>query len=154
MPQKNNGFTIGTLARESGCKIETIRYYEQIGIMPAPNRTEGGQRRYIRPHLDRLRFIRHSRELGFPLEAIRELLSLTDSPDQSCQSVDAIAQMHLEAVEQRIARLQALKVELERMIAQCRGGRIGQCHIIEVLADHTHTHCMHDNHQSSDDIRD
>jgi len=148
MQQMHHGFTIGTLARESDCKVETIRYYEQIGLMPVPDRSVGGQRRYHHRHLDRLRFIRHSRELGFPLDAIRELLSLTDSPDQSCQAVDAIAQTHLVAVEQRIARLQALKAELERMITQCRGGRIGQCHIIEVLADHTHTHCLHDNHQS------
>ena len=136
--------TIGRLAREGDCKVQTIRYYEQIGLMPAPARTEGNQRRYGRQHVQRLAFIRHARELGFPLDAVRELLSLSDDADRSCAAADAIARDHLVAVERRIARLTALKTELERMIEQCRGGSIADCHVIEVLADHSHAHCVTD----------
>lgn len=136
--------SIGALSRETGCKVQTIRYYEQVGLMPAPARSEGNQRRYDQSHLDRLSFIRHSRELGFPLEAIRELLSLTDRPERSCEAADAIAQAQLVEVERRIARLNSLKAELERMIEQCRGGRIADCRVIEVLADHAH--CLTEDH--------
>ena len=138
--------SIGALSRETGCKVQTIRYYEQIGLMPAPDRTEGNQRRYDQSHLDRLSFIRHSRDLGFPLEAIRELLSLTDSPEKSCDAADGIAKAQLIEVERRIARLESLKAELERMVEQCRGGSIADCRVIEVLADHDH--CLADDHQA------
>jgi Cu(I)-responsive transcriptional regulator len=129
-------YAIGDLARETGCKVQTIRYYEEIGIMPSPARSAGNQRRYDQRHIDRLAFIRHSRDLGFPLDAIRELLRLADHPEQPCDTVDSIARAQLINVESRIARLQALKTELERMIAQCDGGRIADCRVIEVLADH------------------
>jgi len=129
-------FTIGRLARATGCKVQTIRYYEQIGLMPVPVRSAGNQRLYGPEHVDRLSFIRHSRELGFSLEAIRELLSLVDHPDQPCATADQIARTQLQAVEQRISRLQALKAELERMVRQCQGGRVADCRVIEVLADH------------------
>lgn len=89
-----------------------------------------------------LTFIRPARELGFPLDAIRDLLSLSDRPDQSCAAVDAIASAQLVAVEARIARLMALKAELQRMVTQCAGGRIADCHVIEVLGDHSL--CEHD----------
>lgn len=105
--------------------------------MPEPARTAGNQRRYGQRHADRLAFIRHSRELGFSLDAIRELLSLADRPEQPCSLVDAIARAQLQNVELRIARLQALKVELKRMIAQCGGGPVAECRVIEVLADHS-----------------
>ena len=140
----SDDLTIGRLAREGGCKVQTIRYYEQIGLMPEPARTEGNQRRYGLRHAQRLAFIRHARELGFPLEAVRELLSLSDDKDRSCAAADAIAKDHLVAVERRIARLTALKSELERMIEQCRGGRIANCRVIEVVADRSHAHCLSD----------
>lgn len=127
---------IGQLARRTGCKVQTIRYYEQIGLMPEPVRTEGNQRRYGARHLERLGFIRHSRELGFSLEAIRELLDLADDPDRSCAAADGIARRQLRQVESRIVRLQALRQELKRMIVQCRGGSIAECRVIEVLVDH------------------
>ena len=136
--------TIGRLAREGGCKVQTIRYYEQIGLMPEPARTEGNQRRYGPRHAQRLAFIRHARELGFPLEAVRELLSLSDDEGRSCAAADAIAKDHLVAVERRIVRLNSLKTELERMIEQCRGGSIADCRVIEVVADHSHGHCVTD----------
>jgi len=128
--------TIGRVAKATGCKVQTIRYYEEIGILPPPDRSEGNQRVYEPDHIGRLLFIRHARELGFPLAAIRALLSLGDDPDQSCKAADGIAREQLAEVEQRISRLQSLKTELERMIVQCKGGRISDCRVIEVLGDH------------------
>jgi len=135
--------TIGELAARTSCKIQTIRYYEQIGLMPNASRTSGNQRRFGRQHLERLAFIRHSRELGFSLDAIREIMSLTDEPDRSCAAVDRIAKRQLQQVESRIARLQALAIEFRRMIRRCRGGRIAECRIVEALADHTHCSTEH-----------
>nr|WP_275982152.1 helix-turn-helix domain-containing protein [Frigidibacter sp. ROC022] len=128
--------TIGTLAKRTGSKVQTIRYYEQIGLMPEPERTEGGQRRYSGAALDRLSFIRHARDLGFSLDAIRELLTLSDNPGQPCTDIDAIAQKHLRAVEARLVRLEALRRELRRMIGECSGGAVSECRVLEVLRDH------------------
>lgn len=136
--------TIGTLSRRTGTKVQTIRYYEQIGIMNEPGRTAGGQRRYVEADLDRLSFIRHSRQLGFPLEAIRELLGLADHPSQSCADADSIAQRQLKQVEQRILRLQALRKELKRMITECAGGSVADCRVLEVLRDHSECLTHHD----------
>lgn len=129
--------TIGKLGEAAGVKVPTIRYYEQIGLLPEPDRSAGNQRLYGQSALDRLAFIRHARELGFPLDAIRDLLSLSDRPDQSCAAADVIARAQLAEVESRLARLTALKGELERMVAQCAGGRIADCRVIEVLGDHS-----------------
>ncbi len=141
-------YTIGQLARETGCKVPTIRYYEQIGLLPAPRRSAGNQRLYGAEHLQRLGFIQHGRELGFSQAAVRELSRLTDQPGRTCEAVDAIARSHLEDVDRRIARLTSLKLELERMIESCRGGRVDKCRIIETLADHSHGHCLADRHDS------
>lgn len=132
---------IGTLARLTGCKVQTVRYYEQIGLMPPPERTRGNQRVYGDSHANRLAFIRHSRELGFPLDAIRQLLTLSDAPEASCTTADQIARDQLKGVESRISRLQTLKTELERMLEQCRGGKIAECRVIEVLSDHNQCLC-------------
>jgi DNA-binding transcriptional MerR regulator len=120
--------------------VPTIRYYEQIGLLPAPPRTEGQQRRYSKAAVARLSFIRHSRELGFDVDAIRTLVSLQDDPDQSCATADQIAKTHLVEVEKRIASLNALRDELRRMVKQCASGRVGDCRVIETLADTTHAH--------------
>ena len=141
--------TIGKLGAAAGVKVPTIRYYEQIGLLPEPERSAGNQRLYGKSALERLAFIRHSRELGFPLEAIRDLLSLSDRPDQSCAAADIIAKDQLAAVDARIARLTALKSELERMITQCAQGTIADCRIIEVLGDHSH--CAQD-HRTSEAV--
>ena len=135
--------SIGKLSDSTGVKVPTIRYYEEIGMLPAPDRSGGNQRLYDQAACDRLNFIRHSRELGFPLDAIRDLLSLSDHPDQSCAAADAIAQKQLTAVNQRIGRLQKLKSELERMITQCAGGKISVCRVIESLGDHSHCAADH-----------
>lgn len=128
--------TIGNLAKRTGTKVQTIRYYEQIGLLPEPGRSAGGQRRYASSDLDRLAFVRHARQLGFPLEAIRELLDLSDHPSRPCSDADAIATRQLRQVEQRIARLEALRTELARMVQDCRGGQTAQCRVLDVLRDH------------------
>ncbi|MCB9947088.1 MAG: helix-turn-helix domain-containing protein [Rhodospirillaceae bacterium] len=139
--------TIGPLARTSGTTVQTIRYYEQIGLMPAADRSAGNQRLYGQAHIDRLVFIRHCRDMGFPLEAVRELLALADDPDHACADADRIARRHLAEVERKLATLGALKTELQRMIAECGGGRIADCRVIEVLSDHQH--CLADDHGPS-----
>jgi len=130
--------TIGQLSRETHCKVPTIRYYEEIGLLPAPSRTPGNQRRYGPEHVARLGFVRHCRELGFRQKAIRDLLTLTEQPNQDCAAVTQIARAHLDEVNQRIARLTALKSELERMITVCDGGQVADCRIIETLAHYSH----------------
>lgn len=137
-------FTIGHVARSTGCKVQTIRYYEEIGLLPPPDRSAGNQRLYTRAQVDRLAFIRHARDLGFSIEAIRELLQMADRPDMPCDEADAIALRHLQDVKARIARMQALQAELERMLKQCAGGVISDCRVIEVLGDHRH--CLADAH--------
>ena len=137
--------TIGNLAKRTGTKVQTIRYYEQIGLMPEPDRTGGGQRRYTEPDLDRLSFIRHSRQLGFPLEAIRELLDLSDHPERPCEEADAIARRQLRQVERRMARLEALRTELQRMVRECSGGSTADCRVLEVLRDHSE--CLTDHEE-------
>ena len=134
--------TIGDAARQSGVKIPTIRYYESIGLLAAPPRSEGNQRAYQEQDIARLAFIRHARELGFEIEAIRTLLSLQDDPHQSCASADAIAKARLVEVGQRIRSLLALKAELEMMVEGCGHGRVDQCRVIEVLAGHDQ--CLHE----------
>ena len=126
---------IRDLARQTDVNPSTIRYYEQIGLLTAPVRSGGNQRIFGDAEVDRLLFIRHARELGFSLGAIRDLLSLADRPDQSCEAADKIAQAQLEQVERRLARLRALKLELQRMIAQCAGGKIANCRVIDALSD-------------------
>lgn len=145
-----NSYTIGRLAKDTGCKVQTIRYYEEVGLMPIPSRTAGNQRRYGPRHVERLAFIRHGRQLGFSLEAIRELLKLADSGEQPCESADSIARTQLQEVESRIARLLALKTELNRMIEQCAGGQVATCRVIEVLRDHSQ--CLHENHFEPEQI--
>jgi DNA-binding transcriptional MerR regulator len=117
--------------------VQTLRYYEQIGLMPKPPRTSGGQRRYSKDLLSRLLFIRHARDLGFEIEDIRSLLDLAGRPDQSCASVDAIAKAHLVSIDDKIARLTALRNEVNRMLKACAKGRIAQCKVIDVLARHS-----------------
>ena len=128
--------SIGEVARKSGVKVPTIRYYEQIGLMPEPPRTSSNRRLYGSADLSRLAFIRHARELGFEIDAIRTLLQLQENPGQSCAPVDTIAKARLAEVAQRMASLLALKAELERMIRSCKRGRVAECRIIEVLQDH------------------
>lgn len=136
------GVPIGEAARQSGVKVPTIRYYEQIGLLPAPHRQDNNRRLFEPADLRWLAFIRHSRELGFDIEAIRTLVSLQDNPQQSCDTADIIAKSRLAEVEQRLRSLTALKAELELMIDGCKHGHIAECRVIEVLADHGE--CSHE----------
>ena len=129
-------FSIGEMSRRSGVKVPTIRYYESNGLMPDPGRTEGGQRRYGQDELERLAFIRHARDLGFSIDAIRELIALAGKPGEPCERADVIASRQLAAVRARIARLRKLEAELARIAAACDGHTTGQCQVIAALGDH------------------
>ena len=129
-------FSIGEVSKASAVKVPTIRYYEEIGLLPSPPRTQGNRRSYGEADMRRLAFIRHARELGFEIDAIRTLLVLQDEPDQSCAAADAIARDRLVEVERRIASLTALKAELARMVEGCSHGHVAECRVIEILADH------------------
>jgi DNA-binding transcriptional MerR regulator len=136
---------IGALAEQTGVKVETIRYYEQVGLLPPPERSEGNQRRYGRRHVERLAFIKHARDLGFPVEGIRTLLKLSDTPGIACDEAHAIAARHLDDVRHKIARLRSLETELARIATTCAGGvKACDCAIIETLADHSL--CSHEAH--------
>lgn len=126
--------TIGDLSRATGVKVETVRYYEKIGLLEKPERTAGNYRAYSLEHLNRLSFIRRSRDLGFSLDQVRALLDLADQRDRSCESVDAIAIAHLAEVDRKIADLRALRRELDSLLKQCRCGTIAECRIIEALS--------------------
>lgn len=128
---------IGELSRRAGVKIPTIRYYEQLGLMPEPDRSGSNQRRYGRADLDRLAFIRHSRDLGFSIDAIRDLLRLSAHPERPCTDADDIARDHLGQIRMKIARLRKLEEELARMLDQPQAHTIGQCRVIESLSDHS-----------------
>jgi len=126
--------TIGDLSRATGVKVETVRYYEKIGLLAKPERTKGNYRAYARAHLNRLSFIRRSRDLGFSLDQVRALLDLADQRDRSCESVDAIAMAHLGEIDAKIADLRALRRELDSLLKQCRCGTVAECRIIEALS--------------------
>lgn len=129
-----SGRSIGALARETGVKVPTIRFYETIGLLPEPTRTASNRRMYGQDAVRRLRFIRHARELGFEIPTVRQLLSLADDPERACAEVDAIASGQVREIDGRIERLTALRGELSRMLRQCARGRISNCRIIESLS--------------------
>lgn len=138
MPATPADMTIGQLAVHAATKVQTIRYYEEIGLLAEPPRSAGGHRLYGTAERDRLRFIRHARELGFGIEEIRDLLRLSDSPESDCADADTIARRHLVQVELRLKKLRALRTELKRMVDACAHGRVENCKVIEVLSDHRH----------------
>lgn len=136
--KNDSGFAIGVLSERTGVKIETVRYYEQAGLLPPPARTDGNQRRYDGAHIERLAFIKHGRDLGFSVEGIRMLLRLADKPGMPCDEAHAIAAAHLDDVRHKIARLRSLETELQRIATTCSGGvSSSDCLIIEALADHS-----------------
>ena len=133
--QSTKSLTIGKLSRETGVKVVTIRYYEQIGLMPVPSRTDGNYRTYGVDHQRRLRFIRRCRDLGFTLDQVRDLLRLSSEKTQACAEVDRIAEQHRRTVEEKLADLTRLAGELQRLSACCRGkGLVADCRIIEALS--------------------
>ena len=132
--QRTEKLRIGDLARATNTKVETIRYYELIGLLPAPFRPSGNFRAYAPEHLGRLSFIRRARDLGFTLDKVRALLGLSDQKRHSCEAVDVIARAHLADVSRKIEDLKALRAELDSIINQCGRGTIADCRIIEALA--------------------
>jgi DNA-binding transcriptional MerR regulator len=128
-------FSIGELSKQTGVKIPTIRYYEQMGLIDAPERSEGNQRRYTKDGFKQLSFIRHSRELGFSIEDIKGLLELHGHPEKPCKDANIIAARNLNEVRSRIAKLRRLERELKR-ISACRADSVANCAVIEALADH------------------
>lgn len=128
-------YAIGEVSRQTGIKVPTIRYYENVGLLASPARTEGKQRRYGAVDVARLNFIRHARDLGFEIGDIRELLALSAEPERSCKEVDVIARRHLDDVDRRISQLTTLRTELRRMVEECRQGRVCECRIIEALSE-------------------
>ena len=127
--------TIGGLSRKTGCKIETIRFYEKIGLLPKPLRTEGGHRVYGADQIKRLVFIRRSRELGFSLDDIRALLALVDGRRYTCKQVKDVADRHLATVRGKVADLRRLEKTLAGISAQCQGKQVPECPIIDALFD-------------------
>lgn len=126
--------SIGSLAKATGTKVETIRCYESIGLLAAPARTKNNYRAYTPQHLARLSFIRRARALGFSIDQVQELLELADQKDISCKAVDAIAREHLAEIDRKLRDLNTLRFELSNVIVQCGHGTISECRIIETLA--------------------
>ena len=124
---------IGELARATGTKPETIRYYEREGILPAADRTDSNYRDYSDDHLATLTFVRRARELGFTMAQVRELFALSDHDDKPCEQVDQLVKRQMVEVERKIAYLTALHDELEQMLRSCKCDKIGECRIIESL---------------------
>lgn len=129
--------TIGALARDSGVNLETIRFYERSGLLPAPQRSAAGYRHYQQMDVRRLRFIRRGRELGFSLEEIRSLLELAAHPESPCESADQMVREHLDAIETRIRDLQNMRAELSKL-AGCHSSHAEHCRLLEALDDR---HC-------------
>jgi|SRR5690554_3190007 len=125
--------TIGQLARRTGTKAETIRYYEKIGLLDEPMRSASNYRFYSDEDVQRLRFVRRTRELGFSIEQIRELMAFACHGEHDCSDVDNMVQAHVEDIEGKIRDLQALQTELGRMVRSCPGGSIGDCRILGAL---------------------
>lgn len=127
------GMSIGQLAKATGTAVETVRYYEKIGLLAPPARTTGNYRSFGQNDVARLSFIRRARDLGFGLAEVRSLLELADDRQRPCGDVDAIARNQLEQVERKIDDLQALRQELSSLIHQCRKGTVADCRILEAL---------------------
>jgi MerR family mercuric resistance operon transcriptional regulator len=125
--------SIGALSKATGCNIETIRYYERIGLLPKPPRTQGGHRQYGEAELKRLTFVRRSRALGFTLDEIRGLLGLVDGGAYTCGEVKVITLDHLEEIRRKIADLTRLEAVLQDMADECEGGTVPDCPVIEAL---------------------
>jgi DNA-binding transcriptional MerR regulator len=126
--------TIGQLGKATATKVETIRYYERIGLLPAPGRTTGNYRSYANEHVRDLAFIRRARELGFAIDDVRELLELAGHREGPCAQIDQIVTRHLATTEKKITALKRLRRELRDTLTACNGGRIADCGIVQALS--------------------
>ena len=125
--------TRGVIAKRTGVNIETVRYYERIGLLPEPPRSAGGHRLYDEDLLRRLNFIRRSRELGFTLDEVRGLLRLVDGGDYTCGEVEILTRAHLGEVRHKLADLKRMEKVLREMVARCEGGEVPECPVIDAL---------------------
>ena len=134
MARRDSLLTRGALAVEAGCNIETIRYYEQIGLLPPPRRSEGGHRLYDQGLVKRLHFVRRGRELGFSLDEIRAMLRLVDGGgDTTCAQIEALARAHVHDIAGKIADLRRMRTVLETLASQCASGTTPECPIVDAL---------------------
>jgi MerR family mercuric resistance operon transcriptional regulator len=133
MTTRPGGRGIGALSKRTGCNVETIRYYERIGLMHPASRSEGGHRLYAEPAVRRLGFIRRTRQLGFTLEEVRTLLKLVDGGRYTCAQVKGITIHHLDDVRRKLSDLQKIERVLREMAAQCEGGKVPKCPVIDAL---------------------
>lgn len=132
-PRHAGGMAIGALSRRTAVKVPTIRYYEEIGLLPTPPRGGNGRRLYGEAAVDRLGFIRRARDLGFGIDDIRALLDMSDRPGQPCADIDRIARQHRDAVRDKIRQLASLEAALTAMVDQCGHGAVADCQILEAL---------------------
>lgn len=131
---------IGELARQTGCQIETIRYYERVGILPEPERTQNNYRHYGGFHRRRLRFVRRCRDLGFSLEEVRTLLGMIDGGTRSCAEVESLGREHLKDVRAKIADLAKMESRLRELVSRCHGGNTPDCSFLEELFESQSEH--------------
>jgi DNA-binding transcriptional MerR regulator len=136
-------YSIGELSAETGVKVPTIRYYEGIGLIAAPARTGGNHRRYDESARERLQFVSHARAMGFPMDSLKSMLRIAGHKDAPCADLDALVRGRLAEVEDRIAKLAALRAELSSMLASHQHGTVGECRVVEVLSDHANCACDH-----------
>ena len=133
MDEKKRGYGIGDMSRATGVHIETIRYYERIGIMPPPDRTPGGNRQFSHDQLKRLFFVKRCRDLGFSLDEIRALLTMVDGRNFTCNEVNEMTLAHLGNIRKKLTDLKRLEQTLQKMAAQCSKGDVPQCPVIDTL---------------------
>jgi MerR family transcriptional regulator, mercuric resistance operon regulatory protein len=132
-PRIDEPCTIGEASARTGCHVETIRYYERIGLLPAPMRSERGHRIYRSDNLKRIGFITRSRSLGFALREIANFLKLIDEGDYTCAEIKAITLDQIASVRRKITDLERMMLGLERLAEACDGGRTPACPIVDEL---------------------
>ncbi len=137
-------YSIGNVSKRVGIKVPTLRYYEEAGLIPAPNRSSGQQRRYTDKDVERLLFVKHARQLGFSLAAISSLLELSENGERECEKIHELAESHLSSVKDKLLLLRGLEDELQRIVDGCAAGHVGDCYIIQSLADHNSCNADHD----------
>jgi MerR family mercuric resistance operon transcriptional regulator len=133
MESVSGRFAIGVLWKSTGCRVETIRYYERAGLLPTPGRSPGGYRLYGTGHLTRLAFIRRARALGFSIDEVRALLALADHGRRPCAEARGLAATHLEGVRAKIASLKEMERVLRETVSRCGSGKGSHCPLIEAL---------------------
>ena len=129
-------YSIGEVSKRVGIKVPTLRYYEQAGLIPEPDRSLGGQRRYSDADLNRLAFVRHARQLGFSLAQTAALIKLSENTNSDCEAIHHLAETNLDAVRLKLKLLRDLEKELHRIVVGCRNGRVEACYVIESLSRH------------------